>query len=232
MGNYTYRLRTCAIAAYSLVILAGCKEQVKLPAPVPVATATPTPTPTLTPSPTATPATTASPSPSPSPAQIKLVSVVDKQQAILDFAQQYVGEQETQGKNRSKNIDEWNRFAGTSMGDPYCASFVSYILHLAGVKNAPRSAWSPSMTARNRVAFKDIRPADVFGLYYKSKGRVGHTGFIRNPKFSSTMIQTTEANTAPSAASGSARDRDGDGVWNKLRNRKLMSDSKNKYSRY
>lgn len=88
------------------------------------------------------------------------------------------------------------------------------------------------MVGRNNVLFGDVRPADVFGMWFDSKGRVAHVGFVRDPNYSSSMLQTTEANTSPQAGFGGASDRDGDGVWNKLRSKKLMGNSKNKYSRY
>lgn len=193
--------------------------------------------PELTPTPTPTPKPTPKPSPKPTPTPERpsnspALSPEARQEAILDIAQGYVGEKESKGFNRSTNIDKWNRFCDVPMGSPYCASYISYVLYEAKVKNAPRTAWSPSMVARNNVPFSQIKPADVFGLYFSSKKRIAHVGFIKDPDYSTNMLQTTEANTSPTAGHGGASDRDGDGVWNKLRNKKLMKNSNNKYSRY
>lgn len=238
---------------FGLVVVAGCltgckqvddartsladwirpEAVVATPTPTPSSTPKPKAPPKPTPKPIATPKDTPKSSPKPTPAITtpqagKKVSGAE----ILAVAQKYVGEQETGGKNRSPLIDKWNKAADSYLGAPYCASFVSWVLREAGIANAPNSAWSPDMVARNNVLYKNIRPGDVFGLYFSSKGRVAHVGFVKNPDYSSALVQTTEANTSPTAGHGSATDRDGDGVWNKLRNKTLMSQSKNKYSRY
>ena len=129
-----------------------------------------------------------------------------------------------------------NKFAGAPFGSPYCASFVSWVLYEAGAVNPPKSAWSGTMVGKNNILFNSIKAADVFGLnmYVKSENRrrIAHVGFIRNPNYNSSSLSTIEANTSPSAAIGSEQDRNGDGTFSKLRNKKLMSDPKNKFSRY
>ena len=49
----------------------------------------------------------------------------------------------------------------------------------------------------------------VFGLYYKHLGRIGHTGIIK--QFSGNAAATIEGNT------NGQGDREGDGVWAKIR---------------
>jgi hypothetical protein len=143
---------------------------------------------------------------------------------IIEFAERFVGLRETHGNNRSPEIDKWNKSAGSYLGAPYCASFVSYVLRSLGI-DAPNSAWSPTMVSRNRIPFSDIEQGDVFWL------TISHTGFIDNPRYTSTGVSTVEANTSPSS-SLDAKDRDGDGVYRKLRNKKLLGQSGNKFSRY
>jgi hypothetical protein len=218
-------LRAYSVIPYLVagLVISGCKPVVT-PEPVVEAVEVATPIATPTPAPT--------PKPTPKPTPVAVGTPADPQTAILEIAQKYVGERETHGSNRSPNIDRWNRFTGAPLGSPYCASYVSWVLHQAGIKNAPKSAWSPSVVNRNHVPFSEVEPADVFGLYFSSKGRIAHVGFVRNPDYSRTMLQTTEANTSPTAGHGGASDRDGDGCWNKLRSKKLMGSSSNKYSRY
>lgn len=152
-----------------------------------------------------------------------------QQQLILKNSSKYVGEQETHGMNRSPFIDKINKFTNVSMGSPYCSSFTSYILHESGV-TAPITAWSPSMVSKNNIEFSKIKPADVFGLYFPSKKRIAHVGFIIGER--GNYIKTREANTSPESGDLDAKSRDGDGVWNRMRNKKLMSDPRNKFSRY
>lgn len=149
--------------------------------------------------------------------------------AIISKAQQYTYVRESKGPNRSKEIDAWNKLTGAPMGSPYCASFISFVHKEVEVK-APISAWSPDLVSKNRVSFDKVTTGDVGGLYFPSKGRVAHVFLVE--KISGNNVYTVEANTSPSATSGSASDRDGDGCHRKIRNRKLLSDSRNKYSRY
>lgn len=153
----------------------------------------------------------------------------DQGHAIIAKAQEYTYVRESKGPNRSKEIDLWNKSAGAPLGSPYCAAYISYIHKVLGIK-APNSAWSPDLVAKNRVPFDKIEAGDVGGLYFPSKGRVAHVFLVEQVK--GNNVYTVEANTSPSAASGSASDRDGDGVHRKIRNKKLLSDPRNKYSRY
>lgn len=167
----------------------------------------------------------------PTPTPIKIVTGDPEQSRIINNAQKYVGQTETGGFNRSPFIDKINKFSNVPLGSPYCASFVSYILYISEV-NGPISAWSPAMTSKNNIPFKDIDTSDVFGLYFPSKKRIAHVGFIKEVKPNSAYISTTEANTSPEASELGAKSREGDGIFNRLRNKKLMSDSRNKFSRY
>lgn len=153
----------------------------------------------------------------------------DQGHAIIAKAQEYTYVRESKGANRSKEIDLWNKSSGAPLGSPYCAAFISYVHKTLNIK-APNSAWSPDLVAKNRVSFDKIEAGDVGGLYFPSKGRVAHVFLVEQVK--GNNVYTVEANTSPSAASGSASDRDGDGVHRKIRPKKLLADPRNKYSRY
>lgn len=161
--------------------------------------------------------------------QIEAKVPSSQQEKLIFFARKYTYVRESNGPNRSKEIDLWNKYTGASMGSPYCASFVSYIHKEAGIKG-PLSAWSPDCVAKNNIKFSDVQHGDVFGMYFASKGRVAHTGFIDQIKGS--MVYTVEANTSPTSSYGASSDRDGDGVFAKMRAKSLMGNSRNKYSRY
>lgn len=178
------------------------------------------------------PSYTSTPTPSPTPkiAYLSNTNIVSDQERIIKNAEKFIWETETKGFNRSPFIDKINTFAGAPLGSPYCSSFVSYVLYISNIKNAPITAWSPSMVAKNNILFKNIKPADVFGLYFPSKKRIAHVGFVAGEK--GNYIITIEANTSPDAKDLDAKSREGDGVFKKLRNKKLMSDERNKFSRY
>jgi hypothetical protein len=139
---------------------------------------------------------------------------------VLAVAVRLIGVREATGKNDGPVIEAILRSAGASKGDPYCAAFNYWCYSQAGLAAlVPRSAWSPDWLrkptwtlARSGLA---PQPADAFGLYFPSKGRIAHTGLIR--KWGSSATTTVEANTSPEAAPGTAADRDGGGIWSKRR---------------
>jgi hypothetical protein len=146
----------------------------------------------------------------------------------ITVAKSYLSVKEN-GYNRSPDIDTWNRFTGVELGSPYCASFVSWVNHLVGLK-APISAWAPDQVRSHNVQFSEIKSGDVFGIYFRSKGRVAHVGFVDRVR--GAFLMTVEANTSPEAVAGSNNDRDGEGVYQRRRPVYLMNQKENKYSRY
>jgi|GEM_PF-905908 len=141
-------------------------------------------------------------------------------EAVLAAARQLIGQRETHGPNRSPAIDAMNRITGVPMGSPYCASFNAWCYAAADAPPGwPRSAWSPDwVKAPGWTAAsggETPQPADAFGIWFASRGRVAHTGLIE--KWEGVSAVTIEGNTSPSAEFGAASDRDGDGVWRKRR---------------
>lgn len=219
---------------YIIYIIAGCfiltsctkpaLEDNNFPPPIPVYEVTADSKPlAITPTPTPTP--TASPKPSPSPST-KIPTGLD----IINEAAKYIGQRETNGKNRSQFIDKINLSANSYLGAPYCASFISYVLKKLNIE-APNTASSVTMVSKNNLPWSSTQQGDVVGLYFPSKERVAHVLFIDNKDYTKTQITTVEANTNPSGSLNAA-DRDGDGVYRKIRNKTLVSNSRNKYSRY
>ncbi|MBS0661354.1 MAG: CHAP domain-containing protein [Verrucomicrobia bacterium] len=141
--------------------------------------------------------------------------------AVIRAAEGLLGITEATGRNDGPEIERMLAFAGASKGDPYCAAFVAWVYHMAGLDGiVPRSAWSPDMlrqpTWTARAGGTAPRPGDTFGIYFPRKGRIAHTGLVRTwPRLGSTFT-TLEANTSPESAEGE-RDRDGDGIWSKRR---------------
>lgn len=183
-----------------LLFLGGC---CKCPPPE----AAPAPTPISSPTPTPTP----KPKPSPTPAP---------RERVLGVATALIGTTEATGKNDGPIIEAILASTGNRKGDPYCAAFNFYCFQQAGLsKLVPRSAWSPDWVKAPTWTLAEggrtPQPADAFGIYFPSKKRVAHTGLVK--KWSAPTVLTVEGNTSPEAASGSAADRDGGGVWSKRR---------------
>jgi hypothetical protein len=153
---------------------------------------------------------------------------VGKASEVIDVAKAYLNVRE-ESYNRSKDIDNWNRFSGVPLGSPYCASYISWVNHQVGV-TAPISAWAPDQVRRNNIPFSSIKSGDVFGIYFQSKKRIAHVGFV--DKVKGSFFVTVEANTSPDAVAGSNSDRDGQGVYARRRPIYLMKQSGNRFSRF
>lgn len=98
---------------------------------------------------------------------------------------------------------------------PWCAAWVVYVGDEAFGREQnpyPRSAWSPDFVKRpdwNRGRGTKPGPADTFGIYFPSLGRVAHTGLVE--KLEGKMVVTIEGNTNDDGS------REGDGVYRKRR---------------
>lgn len=128
-----------------------------------------------------------------------------------------VGTQEKSGNNDGP-VDKYLVAVGLGgTRNPYCAAFVYWAgkTALAAKNPFPKSAWSPDFVGTGATAkIETAKPGDTFGIYFASKGRVAHTGLVRG--WQGRYLWTVEANTSPGQSSGEA-DRNGDGVWSKLR---------------
>lgn len=165
----------------------------------------------------------AAPAPAPRHAPVKPAAPKSNnaREKFLATALAEVGTTEKTGRNDGPRIDAYLASCGLAgSGAPYCAAFVVWAgqTALSAKTPFPRSAWSPDLCSpatslKGRVSA--VRPGDLFGLYFKTKGRVAHVGIVR--QMEDGWVRTVEANTSPAAGSGTAGDRDGDGVWSKLR---------------
>ena len=94
--------------------------------------------------------------------------------------------------------------------------------HVDGIKSASRSAYPPRPITDYRLPITYSSPiktpldnpptpttADIFGLYFKEKGRIAHVGFV--DQWNGTWMISVEGNT------NVAGSREGDGVYRKRR---------------
>lgn len=65
--------------------------------------------------------------------------------AVITLATQYVGVHEIGDTNRGTLPDAVLRYCNTDVGQPWCAAFACYCLHLAGVPGSPRDASSSGL---------------------------------------------------------------------------------------
>lgn len=126
---------------------------------------------------------------------------------ILSIAQSQIGVREATGHNDGPRVEAYLHYTGNRKGEPWCASFVSWVYGQAGFTQ-PRTAWSPALfPATKRTAAP--QPADVFGIYSLKLKRIAHAGLVARRQHD--WIISIEGNTHADGR------RDGDGVYLKWR---------------
>lgn len=132
----------------------------------------------------------------------------DPRQTVLAVARPLVGQVE-EGNNAGRFVEEVLSSVGLGPGHPWCAAFNFFVFREAGFSSlVPKSAWSPDWL-RGGERRRTGHPADVFGIYFPSRGRIAHTGIVEAQQ--GPWLTTIEGNT------NEAGSRDGDGVYRKKR---------------
>lgn len=149
------------------------------------------------------------------------VSTGYPQQARDNVEQTYldqVGVLEATGHNDGVEVAKYLNSTNLTEGYAWCAAFVNWVYGENDVA-VPMTypAWSPSWFPTDKVitGIKNGRATpqkgDVFGLYFKSKKRIAHVGFIHKWPPDKGYCITVEGNT------NKAGSREGDGVYKKRR---------------
>lgn len=131
---------------------------------------------------------------------------------LIQTAQSQLGVREATGNNDGKQVEQYLNYTGNKKGEPWCASFVSWVFGQVGLKQ-PRTAWSPALFPKEHLIDAAI-PAAVFGIYFTDKERIAHVGIVE--KQTENWVYTIEGNT------NLAGSREGDGVYRKLRHKKSI----------
>jgi hypothetical protein len=141
----------------------------------------------------------------------------DVRQRVVEIYSNEIGVRELTGNNDGERVEEYLRSCGLRKGQPWCAAFVTWTFKQAEV-SAVVSGYSPSWFPNKRVIYtnggtNNLTPiqSDVFGIYFSSKGRIAHVGFIDQWDEGTAYCMTVEGNT------NDAGSREGDGVYRKRR---------------
>lgn len=137
---------------------------------------------------------------------------------VVEQARKSLGIREATGRNDGPLVDEILasvNLEGTKA--PWCAAFIVWVgdkAFGASLFNPyPRSAWSPVFVAKptwdRQRRGTPLKPADVFGIWFNSMGRVAHVGLVE--KNEGDWLVTIEGNTNGGGS------RDGDGVYRRRR---------------
>lgn len=132
---------------------------------------------------------------------------VNVREAVIETAIGEIGVREV-GSNRGEDVEKYLASAGFGGGYAWCAAFVNWVYIQHDIPTPNSAAWSPSWFPQSRVS-DDIVRGDVFGVYFRSKGRIAHVGLIEENH--GEFVYTIEGNT------NEAGSREGDGVYRKRR---------------
>lgn len=139
---------------------------------------------------------------------------------MVEVAEENIGIREEGKNNHGEVVAQYLESVGFDEGAPWCGAFVYYCHREAGIElpGDPRGyAWSPNWFITEKRTYDhrtdsrepDIRPGDVFGIWFGSKGRVAHVGILVRQRGST--YYTIEGNTNDGGS------RDGDGVFGRKR---------------
>lgn len=139
---------------------------------------------------------------------------------VLAVAKSTLGWREKTGQNDGPEIERILSVVGLKgTGSPWCAAFCVFCYEEAGVGHKiPNSAWSPTLVANptwKRGDGETPRVADIYGIFFPSKGRVAHVGIVQS--WSGGTCVGIEGNTGPDGVEGTETDRAGDGVYKRWR---------------
>jgi hypothetical protein len=136
---------------------------------------------------------------------------------IVQVASSQIGNCEEGGNNRGYHVEKYLKAVNLGGGYAWCAAFVAWTLDVCGVKHTI-TAWSPTAVSKNVIWERgngdEPTSGDVFGLYYPSKGRVGHVGIVF--KWGDKYVTTIEGNTNEEGS------REGDCVLKKFRHKSVI----------
>lgn len=142
-----------------------------------------------------------------------------KRKSVIKIYTSEIGVREKTNHNDGERVEMYLKAANLKKGNAWCAAFVTWTFKEAGVKTVI-SGYSPSWFPNDKVIFFNSKgqppnSGDVFGIWFSSKGRIAHVGFVDKWDDSSYVI-TVEGNTNEGGS------REGDGVYRKRRLKKQI----------
>lgn len=156
----------------------------------------------------------------PQPKSEPIYEIQSEREKVLSVAKLSLGWKEATGNNDGPEIDRILAVVGLKgTGSPWCAAFCVFCFEEARLGHKiPHSAWSPDLvrnpTWKNSRG-EAPRQADIYGIYFQSKGRVAHVGIVE--KWRGGVCVGIEGNTGQQADTGSEADREGGGVYRRWR---------------
>ncbi|RZK54478.1 MAG: hypothetical protein EOO91_15845 [Pedobacter sp.] len=72
------------------------------------------------------------------------VKNIEQRNKLITIAQSQLGVREATGNNDGIQVEKYLNYTGNKKGEPWCASFVSWVYGQAGFAQ-PKTAWSPNL---------------------------------------------------------------------------------------
>lgn len=143
------------------------------------------------------------------------VSVPGGQRAnVVASYRAQIGVRELTGHNDGTQVEIYLKTVGLQRGYAWCAAFIKWNLIQGKVAAASQiDGAAASCYSKSRMIVKvNLQPGDIFTLWFRSLGRIGHCGFVDGwaNKKEGTVI-TVEGNTNGGGS------RDGDGTYRRIR---------------
>lgn len=142
-------------------------------------------------------------------------SIEPVRKKVTDIARSQLHVRELTGKNDGKEVEAYLKSTGLGKGYAWCAAFVSWCFHKAGV-DAIHSARAADWFKQNLVWKKGmlgqkmpvLKMGQTLGFWYDNLGRIGHIVIVE--KDMKTSVSTIGGNT------NTKGDREGQGVALKI----------------
>lgn len=107
-------------------------------------------------------------------------SLAHKRECVLSEATALIGVKEQGGNNRGPMVDVIIREAGGKPGQAWCSYTMIYLFKRCGAFHKGTNGMAMSWAKREREvgARQNVRPTDLFTIYNKALGRIGHVGMV------------------------------------------------------
>lgn len=141
-------------------------------------------------------------------------------QIYVDTLKQFLGLRELTGKNDHPLIDKFFDETCGLRNNPWCAAVLSYALKVNGHNIPLQPCYTPSFFPEERVTWRrgdnrKLREGEIFGLYFKSLGRIAHVGVVVED-FGDGWVLSYEGNTNDQGG------REGNGFYSRLRHKSQL----------
>ena len=113
----------------------------------------------------------------------------------MSKAKGLIGTREVGANNRGPRVDSIIRYAGGVPGQAWCSYALIYIWKRCGISREGLNGMAMSWAKKDRAVIKErLTETDVFTVYNKHLGRVGHVGMVYKIYPEESFFQSFEGN--------------------------------------